>query len=252
MTQNKLDYRSHNNKKVHDFFLIGTFGALIFVLVQPAILEFTEQDLAYHMTIEHTLFFIMGVMSVLVAETVLRIFTSYNNLQRNRHRNTALSIIVSIWTKILRKIFTINNYGYIWVIIAVTLLTFWHIPAIFDYAELNPPVHIAQHISFIVVGVMGFLAVRSLGESFTLLALLALNGVMGFAGLMFSLLDKPIYLVYSVSSHNNAGTYMLVSCILLLLVILPAYLIRRTLFHIHIRQSSSSSSSSGNSSSQYS
>jgi hypothetical protein len=152
----------------------------------------------------------------------------------------------------LRKIFTINNYGYIWVIIAVTLLTFWHIPAIFDYAELNPQVHIAQHISFIVVGVMGFLAVRSLGESFTLLALLALNGVMGFAGLMFSLLDKPIYLVYSVSSHNNAGTYMLVSCILLLLVILPAYLIRRTLFHIHIRQSSSSSSSSGKNSSRYS
>jgi len=73
----------------------------------------------------------------------------------------------------------------------------------------------------LLVGVMGFLAVRSLGESFTLLALFALNGVMGFAGLMLSLLDKPIYVVYSVSSHNNAGTFMLVSCIILLLVILP-------------------------------
>jgi len=209
----------------------------MFILVQPAILEFTEQNLAYHMTIEHTLFFVIGVMSVQVAETVLKLFNSY---KKNDHetRNSVLSVLVSLWTKMLRKIFTINKYGLIWVIIAVGLLTFWHIPAIFDYAELNPPVHIAQHISFILVGAMGFLAARSLGESFTLLALFGLNGVMGFAGLMFSLLDKPIYLVYSVSSHNNAGTFMLVCCILLLLVILPAYLIRRTLFHMQARGSS--------------
>ena len=179
-------------------------------------------------------------MSVRVAEMILKLFTSYNNL----HRSPVLSAIVSLWTKILRKIFSINNYGYIWVIIAVGLLTFWHIPAIFDYAELNPPVHIVQHICFILVGAMGYLAIRSLGESFTLLALFGLNGVMGFAGLMFSLLDKPIYLVYSVSSHNNAGTFMLVCCILLLLVVLPAYLIRRTLFHMHARYSSSSISQS--------
>lgn len=199
--------------------------------------------MAYHMTIEHTLFFIIGVMSVQVAETVLKLLNSYKN-NNNTLRNSVFSAIVSLWTRMLRKIFTVNQYGLIWVIIAVALLTFWHIPAIFDYAELNPPVHIAQHISFILVGAMGFLAARSLGESFTLLALFGLNGVMGFAGLMFSLLNKPIYLVYSVSSHNNAGTFMLVCCVLLLLVILPAYLIRRTLFHIRVRYSSSSVSQS--------
>ena len=228
--------------------MIGTFCILMFILVQPAFLEFTEQNLAYHMTIEHTLFFVIGVMSVQVAETVLKLFNSY---KKNDHetRNSVLSVLVSIWTKMLRKIFTINKYGLIWVIIAVGLLTFWHIPAIFDYAELNPPAHIAQHISFILVGAMGFLAARSLGESFTLLALFGLNGVMGFAGLMFSLLDKPIYLVYSVSSHNNAGTFMLVCCILLLLVILPAYLIRRTLFHMRVKYGSPTSISQSTTSS---
>jgi hypothetical protein len=227
--------------------LIGTFCILIFILVQPAFLEFTEQDLAYHMTIEHTLFFVIGIMSVQVAETILKLFNSY---KKNDHstRNSVFSVIVSLWIKMLRKIFTINKYGLIWVIMAVTLLTFWHIPAIFDYAELNPLVHIAQHTSFILVGAMGFLAARSLGESFTLLALFGLNGVMGFAGLMFSLLDKPIYLVYSVSSHNNAGTFMLVWCVLLLLVILPTYLIRRTLFHMQVRYGSTSISQSTTSS----
>ena len=75
----------------------------------------------------------------------------------------------------------------------------------------------------------------SLGESFKILVLIALNAIMAFAGLMFAVLQTPIYTVYSVSSHNDAGTYMLVTCILLLLVGLPAYLIHRTLFHVRIK-----------------
>lgn len=217
--------------------LIGIFGILVFISVQPTFLEFTERDLAYHMTIEHTLFFVIGAMSIQVAETILKLSNRY----RNGGDHWKLGVI-SLWTTILRKFFTLNKYGYVWVIIAIGLLTFWHIPWVFDYAELHEQAHIAQHISFIVVGAMGFMAMRSLGESFKLLALFALNGVMGFAGLMFSVLNAPIYLVYSVSSHNNAGTYMLVSCIIILLVVLPSYLIHRTLFHIRVRQSSSSTS----------
>jgi len=229
------NYRT-NKKRRRAYCLIGTFGVLVLISVQPAFLEFTERDLAYHMIIEHSLFFAMGVMSVQVAETILKLSNPY----RNNRGHLMLGLIISLWTRLLRKFFTLNRYGYVWIIIAIGLLTFWHIPLIFDYAELDGQVHIAQHISFIIVGAMGFLAARSLGESFKLLALFSLNGIMGFAGLMFIILDRPIYLVYSVNSHNNAGTYMLVSCIILLLVVLPAYLIRRTFFHIRIRQSTAS------------
>ena len=218
--------------------LIGIFGILVFISVQPTFLEFTERDLAYHMTFEHALFFVIGAMSIQVAETVLKLSNRY----RNGVDQKKLGFIISIWTTILRKFFTLNKYGYVWVIAAIGLLTFWHIPWVFDYAELHKQAHIAEHMSFIAVGAMGFMAVRSLGESFKILALFALNGVMGFTGLMFSILNEPIYRVYSVSSHNNAGTYMLVSCIVILLVVLPGYLIYRTLFHIRVRQSSSSPS----------
>jgi hypothetical protein len=218
--------------------LIGIFGILVFISVQPTFLEFTERDLAYHMTFEHALFFVIGAMSIQVAETVLKLSNRYRNGVDHRK----LGLIISLWTTILRKFFTLNKYGYVWVIAAIALLTFWHIPWVFDFAELHKQAHIAEHVSFIVVGAMGFMAVRSLGESFKLLALFALNGVMGFTGLMFSVLNEPIYRVYSVSSHNNAGTYMLVSCIVILLVVLPGYLIYRTLFHIRVRESSSSPS----------
>jgi len=226
---------------MNSFLLFGTFGILVLISLQAAFLEFTEQDLAYHMIIEHSLFFTMGVMSIQIAETILKLFVSSLGINQGKTRTRTLKwAVVLFWTKLLRKIFTINRYGYIWIAIAVALLTFWHIPSVFDFAELHESIHILQHISFIVVGAAGFLAARSLGESFKLFVLFALNGIMGFAGLMFSVLDRPIYLVYSVNSHNNAGTYMLVSCLILLLVVLPAYLIRRTLFHIRVRQSSSS------------
>ena len=53
--------------------LIGIFGILVFISVQPTFLEFTERDLAYHMTFEHALFFVIGAMSIQVAETVLKL-----------------------------------------------------------------------------------------------------------------------------------------------------------------------------------
>ena len=223
------------------YILFGTFGIVLLFSFQPTFLEFTEKDLAYHMIIEHSLFFVIGAISVQVAESILKqLILSVRRHEDGKLKYRKLKWTITVfWTKILRRIFTINKYGYVWVIIAVDLLAFWHLPWVFDFAELHQSAHILQHISFIVIGAAGYIAIRSLGESFKLFILFALNGIMGFAGLMFSLLDKPVYLVYSVSSHNNAGTYMLISCIIILLVVLPAYLIRRTLFHLHARQSNS-------------
>ena len=72
---------------------------------------------------------------------------------------------------------------------------FWHLPSIFDYSQLHESVHVLQHLSFIAVGISGFLAARTLGESFNLFTLLSLSAIMGFAGLFFSVLNKPIYQV---------------------------------------------------------
>ena len=116
--KNELNHNSHHKKKIRDYFLIGIFGILIFILVQPAFLEFTERDLAYHMTIEHTLFFVIGVMSVQVAETILKLSNRYKN------DHLRLGIVIPLWARLLRKVFTINKYGYVWIIIAIGLLTF--------------------------------------------------------------------------------------------------------------------------------
>ena len=66
-----------------------------------------------------------------------------------------------------------------------------------------------------------------------LFLIFSLIGMMGFSGLLLVISENQIYQMYSLSSHHNAGLYMIISFITLLLVIMPTYLIRRTMFHIN-------------------
>jgi hypothetical protein len=202
------------------------------------------------MILEHLFFFLVGATSVMSAEIILKYLviispsSSNNNDNKNRLKNeeiklnqTALRLaILSKWKHILRKIFTVNQfkYRYIWIIASIFILVIWHIPSIFDFADRHVQVHILQHISFIVVGATGYLAIRSFGESFNLFLLLSLMCMMSFVGLLFSVTQTSLYTVYSIHDHNDAGTYMIILSILLLLIGFPAYLIRRALFHTQV------------------
>ena len=224
-------------------FYIQILIFIIFLSIsfQPVILETIEQDLANHMAFEHTLFFVLGAMSIIIAESILRLLVELSKKRGHRisiqgHSNNLLTSVTAFWKRILRNVFSINRYGFIWVLISVIILAFWHLPTTFDFAALNGWVHILQHLSFTAVGAIGVLSIRAIGESYSIFLLVFLSGIMGFLGLMFSVLDKPVYHVYSVAGHNNAGIYLIASCMLLLFIVLPAYLINRTLFHIRIRR----------------
>jgi hypothetical protein len=79
------DAISSLKKNIRNYILIIVFGILAAISVQPALLEFTERDLANHMVIEHTLFFILGAMSVQVAEEILRLLVSSENKSKKRN-----------------------------------------------------------------------------------------------------------------------------------------------------------------------
>src|ERR671933_1449571 len=53
------------------------FGILCIISLQTPILKITEQNLAAHMIIEHTIFFFLGAASVKTAEIVLHILVSH-------------------------------------------------------------------------------------------------------------------------------------------------------------------------------
>lgn len=125
-----------------------------------------ENELAYHMIIEHSIFFLLGAISIKIAEVILKMLVKYERKQKNttiqnqnnKNNKNAILKLTNIWTVILRKIFKTKKIGYLWIVISIFILTFWHLPLIFDYSELHPNVHVLQHISFIVVGMTGFLS----------------------------------------------------------------------------------------------
>lgn len=195
------------------------------------------------MIIEHMLFFAVGALSVVTAEIFLREITLRHRQYIGKVKNKEMKAgsvtaiartteIIQYWKQFLRKIFRLNKYPWIWIIIALLLVVIWHIPYVFDYAFTHSVTHVLQHLSFVVVGAAIFVTMRVLGESFNLFLLLSLIGMMGFWGLIFVISDSQVYQVYSIRSHHDAGIYMIISSIFLLLVVTPVYLIRRTIFHL--------------------
>jgi hypothetical protein len=240
--------------KFYDAITIVVFMLLAIISLQESILEELERTLGNHMIIEHMLFFVIGALSVKVAEIALRTITVRERKRRLHiegaekekkmpeatatisQSGTATYVhVIQYWKTLVGTVFRLNKYAWIWIIIAILLMSVWHIPDVFDYAFTHSQVHILQHISFIIVGAATFLTIRILGESFNLFLLLSLIGMMGFAGLIFVIMDGQIYRVYSITSHQDAGIYMIISSILLLLVITPVYLIRRTMLHLKAR-----------------
>ncbi|PWU80829.1 MAG: hypothetical protein DLM72_10200 [Candidatus Nitrosopolaris wilkensis] len=115
------------------------------------------------------MFFFLGALSVQVAEIIIKLLVFSDSRRKTDVGTLILSwtkflrAIFSSWTKFLRAIFSVNRYGYVWIIIAAAKLAFLYTPSVFDFERLHEHAHIAQHISFVVVSAVNFLAVRSLG-----------------------------------------------------------------------------------------
>lgn len=208
-------------------------GSLIIISFQETVLISLESDLGNHMILEHVLFFLMGYLGIKTSETILKFLTTKNIYGHHDANGTSWQqTLILYWTALVRYLFTINRRPFIPLISAIILLIFWHVPTIFDYAVFDGEVHILQHLSFILIGMLLFLCTRQLGEALTLYLLVSSVGMMILSGLVLALANGRIYVPYTISSHNVAGEYMLALSIVLALICLPVYLIRKTLLHI--------------------
>jgi cytochrome c oxidase assembly factor CtaG len=243
---------SSNNKILSSYFrprkylVVVGFVILVAISFSPLI-EISEQRLATHMIFEHAVFFLIGALSVMSAESILNMLSLKRRLfietLKDSERNSLIIsnntvkiskswVILLWWSKLIRSIYSYDRTGILWIAIAIILMVLWHYPPVFNTAAVDVNIHIIQHFSFIIVGATGFIALRMRGESFRIFLLIAIIGMMGFVGLLFSVLDQPVYDVYPVWQHNEAGAYMIITSVLLLLVVLPYYLIRKTILYV--------------------
>ncbi|MDR4510746.1 MAG: hypothetical protein MRJ93_03465 [Nitrososphaeraceae archaeon] len=178
---------------------------------------------------------------MLISESILKILNKtllLQNLSENELKTKNISFfslantIVKKWKSLLKIIFSLNNYPLIWIFISVYIMIFWHIQDLFNLAVLDNFTHILQHLSFIIVGASSFMAIRNFGESFNLILLISLIGVMGMGGVLFSVIEDNIYSVYNIEQHHEAGFYMVLTSFFILVLILPFYLIKKAMVHI--------------------
>ena len=227
----KIHLISNRRFAVSYIVTIAIFITLTGIAFQDGLLEVAESRLGSHMIFEHALFFIIGALSVMISEATLKVLNSRQSKRfREGQAGSGLgSGVLSLWKSGIRQV---NTHGLLMLAIAIFLMGFWHVPVIFDRAVASENIHIAQHVSFAAVGAFGFVAIAVLGDSFRILLLIAIASMMGFSGLLFSVLDGQVYAHYSVDDHNEAGMYMIITSTALLVIGFPLYIIRKTISYV--------------------
>ena len=111
--------------------ILFAFALFAFAVGFPPIDELSEHNLTFHMTVQHIILFLPGL--ILGAQ-----------LAKLAAPKKAVSILFTI--------------------VAVALMGFWHLPKAWDLAYYHEPIHILMHVSFFVAGVLVSLSLPSLGS----------------------------------------------------------------------------------------
>ncbi len=95
---------------------------------------------------------------------------------------------------------------------AALLIVFWHFPGPWDEAVLNPGVHVVEHFSFLIVGLLSGSWLLLLSDSGKIGALLAaFFGHMGYAVALISPFNIQVYSLYSLADQATLGWILLLT-----------------------------------------
>jgi plastocyanin len=164
----------------HLFQSLPFFGIVLFVFLvsYPPFEVETEINLSVHM-LQHVLIALSGV---LVAYPLYRA-GKFNRIKRVRN-------------------------GLLGFLSFSTLIVFWHIPAIWDSAVLNPAIHVLEHFCFFGIGLMIGIFIPMLPDNFKFFAfLIAMSGHM-FYGFYLYLTPVAVYSVYPAAQQQVLGVWL--------------------------------------------
>ncbi len=167
-------------------FLLSTefLGVMLFVLSAglPPFDDATEVDLTLHM-LQHVLMILSGVL------------VAYPHLGRR-----------------LVKGGKGGAYPAVALAAASVLIIFWHLPGPWDEAVINPGVHVVEHFSFLLVGLMAGSWMLLLSDSGKIGALMAaFFGHMAYAVVLISPWNAQVYALYSLADQVVLGWVLLLT-----------------------------------------
>lgn len=189
--------------------LASSLGLSLFSLIAVSnsdVLDLSARNLTFHMTVEHSIFFATGAISVEIV---------FHFLKPARRLVTSLKA----------------RYVVIGLIISAALLAIWHYPLLFAAASFDVELHQLQHASFIMTGAIGYFALRSMPVAYLILFVMLIGAAMGLFGALLAVSSDQIFFPYSRESQVEAGDTMIILAIVMAVAVLPAILITHSLRH---------------------
>jgi plastocyanin len=159
-------------------------GVMLFALASglPPFDDATEVDLTLHM-LQHVLIIVSGVL------------IAYPHLGRRLVGRGKVGPIPGIA-----------------LLVSSVLIVYWHLPGPWDSAVLNPGIHVVEHLSFLLVGLLAGSWLLLLSDSGKIGALLAaFFGHMGYAVVLISPWNSQVYALYSLSDQVILGWVLLLT-----------------------------------------
>jgi hypothetical protein len=188
--------------------IAGIVAALVVAASSSELLELAERSLAFHMTAEHLIFFAAGA---LVIQLILKIFKrpSWNRSIPEGH--TARTVIL--------------------LAVAAAIVAIWHYPVLFAAATFEENLHLLQHGSFILTGMLAFIALRSMPAAYLILFVILMGAVMGISGALLLVAENQIFFPYSIPDQRQAGNAMVIFALVMTIVVTPVAMISHSLRH---------------------
>jgi len=194
---------------------LSIFGLALIALAIAStddVLGFSAYSLAFHMTIEHLVFFTTGGLLPVLSYKLLK-------LVGKRLRRT------------LPRLELQDRHIFILLVVSALPIAFWHIPTIFAAAAFNENLHQIQHLSFIIAGSVASLAFREMSRAYLILLAILMGSLMGISGALLAVANNQLYSPYSITSQGEAGIAMIVMAVVMAVVIIPTMLINYSLKH---------------------
>lgn len=173
------------------------FGAMLFVFAVgfPPFDDIAEVDLAFHM-LQHVIIIIAGAT---ISYPLLR-----KGLVRPRPGLGPKALLL----------------------LSAAAIVFWHLPAAWDAAVVNPLVHTGEHLTFLLIGLAIGSYMQALSDSVKISALIAaFFGHMVYAVILVAPWNIQVYPLFSVADQAILGWSMILTGWLFLVGV--AYILRR-------------------------